>query len=177
MSAWQYIQRIWDFSSNSTKLPWFNTPEVPPTIQSSFEMMEMLGDQYGSWLWATLAYWRSRNDCIRANNTTWRDEIQKERPGVAAVLPENYHPDTHRELLSAAGVDTTVVDQILRGFNIQGTHLMTGFYEGLPSPSREEIEEYNTELTKALDAAPRELERLLQRRPATDGQIQVLEHT
>ena len=84
-------------------------------------------DQYGPWLEAKLGFWETRKAALRELNPGWRAKVAKDCPRVAAVLPPEYHPDVHRELLLAAGANPEVVDEILEGFSIRGLNFSTGF--------------------------------------------------
>ena len=136
LTAWEYLNVVWDFATQSTKLPWESSKPVPPTIASCYEHMKNLDNHYGSWLEAKLGYWESRSECLRKGNPNWRDKVPK---GVAAVLPPRYHPDVHREMLQAAGDTGTIVNQITEGFHISKCNFATGHYDLLPSPSLGEL--------------------------------------
>ena len=136
--------------------------------------MKNLENHYGNWLEAKLGYWESRSEFLRKTNPDWRDKVPK---GVAAVLPPRYHPDVHREMLQAAGDTGTIVNQIAEGFHISGCNFSTGHYDLLPSLSLEELEDLKNDLQKSMNNQEAEILRLLSRRPDTDGQAEVLEHT
>ena len=116
LSTWEYLQVVWDFDAQQARVPWQNSPDVLESVHSCYKHMLDLEDQYGPWLQAKLGYWQTRNDALRQTNPHWRDAVAKDRPGVAAVLPPQYHSDVHREFLRAAGADPGVVDEILEGF-------------------------------------------------------------
>ena len=134
----------------------------------------ILDNHYGNWLEGKLGYWESRCDFLRKNNPNWRDEVPK---GVAAVLPPRYHPDVHRGMLQAAGDTGDMVNQLKEGFHVSGYNFSTGHYDLLPSPSIEELEDLQSNLQKSMHNQKDEILRLLNRRPGTDGQAEVLEHT
>ena len=177
MSTWEYLETVWDFDSQHARVPWQSSPDVPPSVSICYQHMRDMGDQYGPWLQAKLGYWETRNDFLRELHPSWRAKVAAERPGVAAVLPPDYHSDVHRELLRAAGADPGVVDEILEGFSIRGLNFSSGFYDSLPSISEEEREEMDLELERSFHHGPLEVLRLLERGSPGDGQQHVLEHT
>lgn len=49
LSMWEYLNVVWDFATQSTKLPWDNSKPVPPSISSCYERMKNLDNHYGNW--------------------------------------------------------------------------------------------------------------------------------
>ena len=121
-----------------------------------------------------MGFWETRNAALRELSPDWRAEIAKDRPGVASVLPPDYHPDVHGELLRAAGANPEVVDEIPEGFSIQGLNLSTGFYDSIPSLSELDREEMDLELERSLNHGSLEVLRLLERGTSSDGWQHVL---
>ena len=177
LSTWEYLQVVWDFDSQHARVPWQDSPDVPASVHSCYKHMLDLEDQYGPWLQAKLGYWQTRNDALRQANPHWREAVAQDRPGVAAVLPPEYHPDVHRELLRAAGADPGVVDEILEGLLHQGTEFFNWFLRQSPLAFRAGKEEMDLELERSLHHGPSEVLRLLDRGNPGDGQQHVLDHT
>ena len=92
-----------------TKVRWMEPFVVPPTVDSCYKQMAEMGTTYGHLLEAKLHHWEERSAELRSLNPKCRDGIE---PSVAAVLPEKYHPDVHRELLRSSGASDSVVDHI-----------------------------------------------------------------
>lgn len=123
---------------------------------------------------AKLIYWEHRNECLRAANPDWRSKVPK---GVAAVPPLNYHLDIPGKMLEIAGDSGAIVDQIMEGLHISGCNFSTGHYDLLPFPSVEELNDLKENFKKSMKNQRSEIIRLLSRRPGTDGQAEVREHT
>ena len=106
LHALQFIHKIWNLETRTPKCTWpTRNKEVPPSISSCYKHMRRLGRNFPRWLEARLRLWEKRAKRIRRHHPDWRQDLKKE---VRGVLPPDYHPVVHEQLLRAAGADTDV---------------------------------------------------------------------
>ena len=147
---------------------------VPQSVDGAYNVMLALGDNYGEWLQHKVTWWEQKAEEIRTDNSKWGEQVHH---GVASVLRDDYHPAVHIALLQAAGLPTTIVNDICFGLPMWGLSAPSGLMEDFPPLALEQIQSYEQELFRASQRSWDHFLHIMRSPPPEQGAQEVLDQT